>query len=169
MYVFFLEGYMEFFNTNNCVYSLMFSVSVPWVLSLVTYTGGVVFTLWGVYFIWRSELMLRGRHLQAASLQSPAVNWHFRRRDRGRSSGVSSAQWDPSWGKHVCLRLVFCFPLSHACHRASSPLSLSLFKFASQPSGPEEHLCPSSFPICPVPLSLAPNSGADHLFISDMN
>ncbi|KAI3356389.1 hypothetical protein L3Q82_017615, partial [Scortum barcoo] len=41
--------------------------------------------------------------------------------------------------------------------------------FAYQPSGPEEHLCPSSFPICPVPLSLAPNAGANHLFISDMN
>lgn len=42
-------------------------------------------------------------------------------------------------------------------------------KFAHQPSGPEEHLCPSSFPICPMPLSLPHNSRADHLFITNMN
>lgn len=64
------------------------------------------------------------------------------------------------------------------CHIFIPPPSLTVapvspflcpLKFAHQPSGLKEHLRPLSLPICPMPLSLAPNVGDDHLFITGMN
>lgn len=73
-------------------------------------------------------------------------------------------------GKAICW---FFLPLPRFL---SSPLTIAPvspflcpLKFAHQPSGLKEHLRPLSLPICPMPLSLAPNVGDDHLFITGMN
>lgn len=155
------------------VFSMCFCILLPWGQCCYWHRWRG-FSLWAVYLCGRSKLR---RTLKIDLFKQPLcrpLQWTGTS-DIGFGGWVSelvlhSENTVGLWGRVSMSFLAFAWYFMFlTCHNASSPFSVSLFQFAHQPSGPEEHLCPSSFPICPMPLSLAPNCSADNLFITDMN
>lgn len=113
-------------------------------------------------FVWgqsRTGPMLGGRLLEAASSSGACSELALQTLGFGgwvRGLVLHSGTRVDFWGRvsmslfSLCLCLTFYLPLSCLPQRLLSPLRVPL-KFVYQPSGPEEHPCPSSFPICPVP------------------
>lgn len=163
----------EHFNTDTCVFYVLLRLAPMRAVLLLTQVERL-FSL-SRWLMWEVKVAqdFKDRPFQAASLQAPPVNWNFRYWVWGWVSELvlHSENTVGLWGRvSMSFLAVFAWYFMFLiCHNASSPFSVSLFQFAHQPSGPEEHLCPSSFPICPMPLSLAPNCSADNLFITDMN